>query len=113
MLLNPIKRIFRPFKRFAAKVLHYDKIHGRIDAQAMSQNSQESRIENLERLQFDMGNLLGLEAARFPTTPWYDQNLCEPSVVTLPSSTLTRRLVPSLLMRRSRSATGPTSQVTI
>ena len=38
-------------------------------------------------------------------------NLCGPSTVTLPSSTLTRRLVPSLLMMRRRSATGLKSTV--
>src|SRR6516162_7593506 len=39
---------------------------------------------------------------------WY---LCEPSTVALPSSTLTRRLVPSEPITRSRSATGLKSTV--
>ena len=38
-------------------------------------------------------------------------NFSAPSIVTLPSSTLTRRLVPSLPMTRSRSATGLKSTV--
>src|ERR1041384_1759406 len=38
-------------------------------------------------------------------------NLCEPSVVTLPSSTLTPRLVPSLLLSRTRPARGGGARV--
>lgn len=80
MLLNPIKRMFQPLKRFAGKVLRHDKIHGRINEQTTQQNEMAVRLQQVEARQSEMGHLLGVESARFAIAPWYDPNLCEPAV---------------------------------
>ena len=79
MSATNIKAIFRPLKRLASKLLRHDRIHARIDDLADRQNHLVTRQSTVDEWLGRMG-YSPTSNATFPIPPWYDQNLCEPTV---------------------------------
>lgn len=84
MIKSNIKAIFRPLKLLYSRILRHDKIYGRIDQLSHEKDSFIEKL-TLKQTHFDfllaqIGCNPSIARYSFPIPPWYDQNLCEPTV---------------------------------